>query len=75
METRNSLERAGGALATRRPRRTENAAAQITDFAELRKIARIVRVRRCLQPEEWSALRWDCYWNQTPKSERGGSHA
>ena len=75
MHTGTSLRRADRTVATDRPRRNKNAAEQIVSFPELRNIARIVQVKRCLPPEEWSALRWNCYWNQPTESERGGTHA
>jgi hypothetical protein len=53
-------ERAGRALTTREPRQKQNqhAAQLLALFPELRNIARIVEVRRCLLAEEWRELRW-----------------
>jgi hypothetical protein len=53
-------ERAGGALTTRQPRQKQNqhAAQLVALFPELRNIARIVEVRRCLEPETWKAIQW-----------------
>jgi hypothetical protein len=51
-------ERADREVATTRSRKNKNAAQLIADFPELRNIARIVRVRYCLEPEAWEAVQW-----------------
>jgi hypothetical protein len=49
--------RADREVATNRPRKTENAAAPIAEFPELRN-NRIVEVRRCLTDDWWLWLEW-----------------
>jgi hypothetical protein len=52
-------ERADREVATNRPRNNKNAARQLAEYADLRKIARLVAVRRCLPREDWQWLRWE----------------
>jgi hypothetical protein len=59
-------ERAGRNGCTFRPRKKENGERSVTDKRAFRKCARIVQVRRCLEPDIWVWLEW------TAASNTGG---